>query len=111
MLLALTIIGQILPFLSQAIGNKWVDLGEVIEKAIETLWTAYKAGNVTNEVLVSVQQLQAILQAVQNDTNADPAKLAMAEELAGIVAASITGLQAAEAGADPADLPIPPEVV
>ena len=35
---------------------------------------------------------------------------ALAVEVAGIVAAAITGLQAAEAGADPADLPIPPPV-
>ena len=110
MLLALTIIGQILPFLSQAIGNKWVDLGEVIEKAIETLWTAYKAGNVTNEVLVSLQQLEAVLTAIENDTGVDPNKLALAVEIAGIVTAAITGLQAAEAGADPANLPIPPAI-
>ena len=111
MLLALSIIAQILPFLSQAVGNKWVDLGEVITQAVDQLWVTFKAGNITNTVLVSVQQLLAVLQAVQNDTTASSEKLAMAEELAGIVAAGLAGLQAAEAGADPANLPVPPAVV
>ena len=103
----ISIILSLLPLLQKAIGNKWVDLGVVITNAVDALWLAFKAGSFTNAILVSLQQLQAVLQAIINDTGADPDKLALAVEVAGIVAAAITGLQAAEAGADPADLPIP----
>jgi hypothetical protein len=105
------IILQLLPFLSKAIGSKYVDLGAAIAGAVDALWTAFKAGNTTDAVLVSLQQLETVLTAVKNDTGADSAKLALAVGIAGIVTAAITGLQAAEAGADPALLPVPPEVV
>jgi len=106
----LSIIASLLPFLTKVIGAKWTDLITTITNAIDALWTAFKAGNVTNEVLVSLQQLEAVLTAIENDTGVDPNKLALAVEIAGIVTAAITGLQAAEAGADPANLPIPPAI-
>ena len=106
----ISIILSLLPLLQKAIGNKWVDLGAVITQAVDALWLAFKAGSFTNTILVSLQQLQAVLQAIINDTGAAPEKLALALEVAGIVAAAIQGLQAAEAGADPGLLPIPPEV-
>lgn len=107
----LSIIAQLLPFLSKVIGANWMDLAVTITAAVDALWTAFKSGSVTNEVLVSLQQLEAVLTAIKNDTGADPDKLALAVEIAGIVTAGIAGLQAAEAGADPADLPVPPPVV
>ena len=111
MIAILTIIAQLLPFLSKVIGSNWSNLAVTITNAIEALWTAFKAGSLTNDVLVSLQELESVLTSIKNDTGADPDQLALAVELAGIVTAAITGLQAAEAGADPADLPIPPEVV
>ena len=107
----LTIIAQLLPFLSKAIGLNWVDLGIAITAAVDTLWTAFKAGNVTNDVLVSLQQLATVLEAVKSATGTDPDKLELALGIAGIVTAAIAGFQAAEAGADPALLPVPPEVI
>ena len=106
----ISIILSLLPLLQKAIGNKWVDLGVVITNAVDALWLAFKAGNLTNDVLVGLQQLQSVLQAIINDTSANPDKLALAEEVAGIFAAAITGLVEAEAGADPSLLPIPPPV-
>ena len=111
MVAVLTIISSLLPFLSKVIGANYVDLGQALVTTIDGLWTAFKSGSTTNEVLVSLQGLQTILTAIKNDTGADPDKLALAVGIAGIVTAAITGLQAAEAGADPALLPVPPEVV
>jgi len=108
--LILTTITQLLPFLTKVIGLNWTDLITAITNAIDALWAAFKSGNVTTSVLVSMQQLQAVLTAIQNDTGASSEQLALAAEIAGIVTAGIAGLQAAEAGADPANLPIPPAV-
>lgn len=111
MVAVLGIISSLLPFLTKAIGANYVDLAQNITGAVDALWMAFKTGNVTNEVLVSLQQLATVLTAVKNDTGADPAKLELAAGIAGIVTAAIAGLQAAEAGADPSLLPVPPEVL
>ena len=107
----LSIITQLLPFLSKLIGTPYVNLIASITGAVDALWTAYKAGNVTNDVMVTLQELVTVLQSVEANTGADQGTIDMALELAGIVTAAITGLNQAEAGVDPAELPVPPPVV
>lgn len=76
------------------------------------LFNALKSGGtVTDEVQESLKALQAEYTAIQQDTSADPEVIGAIAEASNLVSYAIDGYTKAEAGADPADLKVPPPVV
>jgi len=80
--------------------------------AIGQLVTAFQSGGTpTSELQASLAALQAELTAVQQDTSTDPSILGDIAEISGLVQDAVTGFEAAQGGADPSTIPVPPAVI
>lgn len=76
------------------------------------LFNAFKSGGtIAGEAQQALIALQAEYTAIQKDTSADPNVVGCIAEASNLVSYAIDGFVKAEAGADPADLPVPPPVV
>jgi hypothetical protein len=92
------------------IGTGWVGVIQQGLGALSTLIAQWVKGSPAADLTASLTALQSILTSLQQDTNVDPTILPQINECIKLVEAAIAGYEAAEQGADPGNLPVPPPV-
>lgn len=108
----LALLPTLIGILSKFVGPQWGNLASISLSAVEAIIAELKngGGSLTATITGILEQLVNEAQAVQKVGGLSSEQEAVLMESIALVIAGLQGVSQAEAGADPAQLPVPPPV-
>ena len=112
MSILLALLPSLIGLVSKFFGSQWGNLASTTLTAVESIIAELKNGgtSLTSTIVSILSQVVAEAQAVQAAGGLSSEQDAVLTETIALVTAALQGVAEAEAGKDPATLPVPPPV-